>query len=247
MTPPRRPHAAKGQGGRERKAEKLLGVLRPHLPERESLRLLEIGTGAGWMAAHLGRQVSPTLYVSSVDVVDQRSTTEGFRFVQVEGSLLPFSDREFDVVISNHVIEHVGEAAAQELHLREIARVLAADGIVYLATPKRWQVVEPHFRLAFLSWLPKWLRTPYLHARGGEGEYDCEPLSWGELDRLVRRAGLTGQSATAQALAWMMRAEPRPGWALRLASAIPLALFERLLPFAPTHVLLLRHAGWSSA
>jgi SAM-dependent methyltransferase len=48
--------------------------------------------------------------------------------------LLPFPARSFDVVLSNHVIEHV---LNQRLHLGEIRRVLADRGVCYLATPNR--------------------------------------------------------------------------------------------------------------
>src|SRR3546814_9833619 len=68
--------------------------------------------------------------------------------------LLPFADDSFDVVLSNHVIEHVGEQPEQLAHLSELRRVLTPGGIGYLAVPNRWMLVEPHYRLAFLSWWP---------------------------------------------------------------------------------------------
>ena len=59
-----------------------------------------------------------------------------------QGVELPFDDARFDVVISNHVIEHVGDEAAQHAHLREIRRVMKADGSAYLAVPNRWMLTE---------------------------------------------------------------------------------------------------------
>jgi 2-polyprenyl-3-methyl-5-hydroxy-6-metoxy-1,4-benzoquinol methylase len=53
-----------------------------------------------------------------VDVNDERIITSGYAFTQVTGTLLPFPDTSFDVVISNHVIEHVGEPPEQLAHLR---------------------------------------------------------------------------------------------------------------------------------
>jgi SAM-dependent methyltransferase len=64
---------------------------------------------------------------------------------------LPFPDGTFDVVISNHVVEHVADP---DRHLSEIRRVLKASGVCYLATPNRWWLFEVHSRLAFLHWLP---------------------------------------------------------------------------------------------
>ena len=67
-------------------------------------------------------------------------------------------DGSFDVVVSNHVVEHVGDREAQRTHLAELRRVLAADGLGYLATPTRWALVEPHFTVPLLSWPPRPLR-----------------------------------------------------------------------------------------
>ena len=54
-------------------------------------------------------------------------------------------------MVLNHIYEHVVDPDAV---LREIRRVLAPDGVVYLGLANRLGVVEPHYRLPFLSWLP---------------------------------------------------------------------------------------------
>src|SRR3546814_17958343 len=74
--------------------------------------------------------------------------------------------------LSNHVIEHVGNADAQRHHLDEIRRVLAPDGVVYFAAPNRWRLVEPHFRLPFLSWLPNPASDRYVRVMGRGSHYD---------------------------------------------------------------------------
>ena len=76
-------------------------------------------------------------------------------FHLVEGPALPFPQDSFGIVVSNHVIEHVGDYPAQREHLGEIRRILRGDGVLYLATATRWLVTEPHYRLPFLSWLPR--------------------------------------------------------------------------------------------
>lgn len=45
---------------------------------------------------------------------------------------IPFEDGAFDIVIANHVLEHVGNL---DRATSEIARVLASDGIAVLQTP----------------------------------------------------------------------------------------------------------------
>lgn len=68
-----------------------------------------------------------------MDVVDNRLVSYGYRYHEVEGVALPFADMNFDVVVSNHVIEHVGDEKAQVQHLHEIRRVMRPDGVGYLA------------------------------------------------------------------------------------------------------------------
>lgn len=97
----------------------------------EGLRTLDLGCGNGGISDHFA--AANEHY--AVDVVDQRrSGTAGYTFKLISDEHLPFEDAFFDVVISNHVIEHVSD---QQGHLSEVRRVLRPAGCVYLATPNR--------------------------------------------------------------------------------------------------------------
>lgn len=181
-------HAAldlRSRNAKARKIEALLGLAATGRP----LRLLEVGTGAGGIAHYFGTRPGGRFEVDAVDVNDTRQIRDGYRFARVTDVQLPFPDNRFDVVISNHVIEHVGDLDAQRGHLAELHRVLNADGVAYLAVPNRWQLVEPHYRLAFLSWLPAAWRTPYLRLWRRGDHYDCRPLSVWQLEPLLAGAG----------------------------------------------------------
>jgi hypothetical protein len=73
-------------------------------------------------------------------------------WVAGDGRALPFRDRAFDVVFSNSVIEHVGDAASQRRFAREVARVGRA---YWVQTPNRWFPVEQHLLTPLVHWLPK--------------------------------------------------------------------------------------------
>lgn len=184
----RQPHATMDVPSRNAKGLKIERLLRL-LEKKQPIRLLDIGTGSGGIAHYFGTHCAIRCVVTSVDVTDQRKIVEGYTFIQLKDKTLPFADGSFDVVISNHVIEHVGESADQGAHLRELRRVLATDGVGYLAVPSRWMIVEPHYRLAFLSWLPRALRSPYLRLTNKGLFYDCEPLTVFELEYLLNGAG----------------------------------------------------------
>ena len=149
----RRSHAFCDHDSRRIKADKIIRILE----QRRSLRglqILEIGTGSGVIAACLADRAGKDGQVTAIDTTDQRIINGRFIFLTVDDCLLPFPDNSFDVVISNHVLEHVGDAPEQLRHLREIGRVMRQDGVGYLAVPNRWSIREPHYRLLFLSWLP---------------------------------------------------------------------------------------------
>ena len=83
-----------------------------------------------------------------------------------DGRALPFRDEAFDVVFSNSVIEHVGDAASQRRFAREVARVGRA---YWVQTPNRWFPVEQHLLTPLVHWLPKsWQR------RGGAALHGVE-------------------------------------------------------------------------
>ena len=240
--PLRQPHAALDAESRKRKAKAIVStLLRQGLPKRH-LRCLEVGAGAGYFASFLALQSGLDVEVDAVDVLDQRQVSDGYRFRQVLGVELPFEAGVFDVVVSNHVIEHVGDIAAQGRHLQEMARVLRRDGLAYLACPSRWQVVEPHYRLLFLSWLPRRWRSAYLRRFRGVPIYDCEPLDCPQIERLVSDAGLFSRRAVDDALQSLEESSQRRSALVRAAAALPNPVLRLLSRASPTHVYLLAHA-----
>ncbi len=78
-------------------------------------------------------------------------------WVAGDGRALPFRDAAFDVVFSNSVIEHVGDAASQKRFAAEVARVGRG---YWIQTPNRWFPVEQHLLTPFVHWLPRgWQRA----------------------------------------------------------------------------------------
>ena len=229
----RQPHAVLDLPSRSWKAEKIARLL--GLSTRKRLiRLLEIGTGSGGIAHWFARHPQLRCEVVAVDVCDSRQLHDGYAFRQVEGVRLPFADSSFDVVITNHVIEHVGDADAQLEHLREIHRVLEADGVGYLAVPNRWMLTEPHYRLKFLSWWPHRWRTPYLKLMGKGEFYDCEPLELRQLERMLDAADLRHRNLCIEGLRQTFEIERPQANATRWLRRLPDMLLRPLRSIIPT-------------
>ena len=239
--PARLPHTVMDLQSRRWKAEKierLLGIATSKAP----IYILEVGTGSGGIAHYFAAHPSARYVVNAVDVIDNRLVESGYSFTLVTDTKLPFADDSFDVVVSNHVIEHVGDRSDQGRHLGEIRRVLRPGGVGYLAVPNRWMLVEPHFRLAFLSWLPRSWRTPYLRlARKGDF-YDCEPLEMGQLEALLREAGFRPANRSVDALRVTLEIEHADSFLTRGLRRIPDALLRPFARIIPTHIYTLTHA-----
>jgi len=157
----------------------------------------------------------------------------------VGDSILPFDDCSFDVVISNHVIEHVGDHSEQLKHLSEIRRVMKQSGSAYLAVPNRWMLTEPHYQLPFLSWLPTKWRSFYLRISGKGLHYDCQPLSARAFEELAFAAGVSSTIFVVPALYDVLKNELHSAVLTKAISLVPKALLDRCATMSPTLIYLL--------
>ena len=238
--PTRRPHAVLDLRSRVWKAQKIERLLALDVGKKP-IRLLEIGCGSGGIAHYFGMHPSGRFSVHAVDVVDSRLLTEGFEFATVGGTELPFPADSFDIVLSNHVIEHVGDESQQARHLSELKRVLAPEGQGYLAVPNRWMLIEPHFRLAFLSWLPKSWRSAYVRLMGRGEYYDCEPLELGQCERLLTQAGFEFENVCVAAARLTLSIEQPGSLKSKILDRMPDGILDAMTPIIPTLMYRLRH------
>jgi len=134
---------------RLKKAKKIEAVLKDffHKADIENQRVLDIGCGSGLISEYFAKNNK----VYCVDIEDHLLLPKGetVLFKKMDSERIPFEEKYFDIVISNHVIEHIKE---QNLHLKEIRRVLKTGGVCYLATPNRNFPVEPHYKVPFINY-----------------------------------------------------------------------------------------------
>lgn len=228
----RQPHAVLDLPSRRFKGMKIERLL-DFASRPQPIRMLEIGTGSGGIAHYFGTHPQLRCEVDAVDIQDNRLVVEGYRYQQVHDTGLPFADQTFDVVLTNHVIEHVGDAKDQARHLTEIRRVMKPDGAGYLAVPNRWMLTEPHYRLKFLSWWPRPLRTPYLRFMRKGTYYDCEPLQMRQLEHMLAAAGFRYRNLCVEAWRETFEIECPDSMSARLLRMTPDALLwlpKRIIP-----------------
>ena len=233
MTGVRQAHVVSDPVSRLAKAEAIAGVLES-VTQLMGANILDDGCGSGYIAAHLATRVGPRGSVIGVDQVDERQTSEGYAFHLIDGDL-PFAEGSFDVVVSNHVLEHVGSRDEQVRYLTEIHRVLDSNGWLYLAVPNRFRLVEAHYGVPLLSWLPQ-RGADGLVRRSGKGEwYDVNPVSRRQLHALLTDCGFDPKDLTAEVA--RRELSRLPGRAARLAG-VPASVLNPSMQIAPTFVIL---------
>lgn len=100
------------------------------------------------------------------------------------GNRLPFRDNQFDLGVSWATLEHVGSYIKQQDFINEILRVCKK---VFLTTPYRGCVYEPHSGIFFLHWLPlKLFRScmVWLNKRFWSDENNLNPLYLRDLQKM---------------------------------------------------------------
>jgi hypothetical protein len=92
------------------------------------------------------------LNLSAPQDYQRRMMAPNMTWVVGDGTCLPFDDGEFDIVVSNSVIEHVGTWERQIEFANEVRRVGRS---YWVQTPARECPIEPHFFTPFIHWFSK--------------------------------------------------------------------------------------------
>ena len=225
-------HARLDHQSRIIKAKKIVVVLKEHA-NLKNASLLDIGTGSGHVIQQIAKHCKRA---TSVDLHDERLIKKGYRFKKVSDEHLPFEDNSFDVAISNHVLEHVPN---QQLHLDEIHRVLKKGGIFYLATPNRWWYKDPHYKLPFITWLPRSIASILFKALKNK-DWDIFSLSYHTIKkRTHKQFQLHNKTIDILKNPKKYHLDTLPKIQPMLA-AMPRPIMNMLTPLLPTFILILK-------
>lgn len=177
---------------RQEKSRKIVAILKI-FSKNNNLDLslfsvLELGCATGGMthffAKYFKKIIAVDIDTRAIDMARSSNTDKNVLFQVADALNLPFKDESFDLLICNHVYEHVPLVHKM---MTEIHRVLKKGGICYFAGPNKYALIEPHYCLPFLSWLPKNLANYYLKVFHESSFYYETPLSYSKLRRLVSR------------------------------------------------------------
>ncbi len=219
---------------RRLKAEKILAVIRKQEGRQDSL--LDIGCGESKLA-EAAKPCFPL--VVGVDFDWPREKPEGAgKFLRADACCLPLASESFDVVVNNHLFEHVADSGAL---MEETYRVLKPGGFCYFSCPNRYSVIEPHYRLPFLSWLPRRWADRYVRLMGRGDRYLDHPPSYSGLIRETQ--AFIFEDKTIEVLNHPETYFPQDAKLCarsRWARLVPRWLQRKLLPLFPVWIVILK-------
>ena len=236
-------HALVDPVGRLRRAARITSVLEDFAGiTLADSRLLDVGASHGLITLALAPKFRQAVGVD-VDRVGVAAAARDAQagdtcsFALASGMQLPFKDASFDVVVCNHVYEHVSDPGRL---MAEVARVLRPGGVCYFAGGHRLQLIEPHHRLPLLSWLPRPMADAWLRALGRGPRYEETFVMPWRLPRLFANFSAT-RSVTPDVLKACARHGLGPAWletVFRWLLPRPLAVV--IAACLPTQLWLLR-------
>lgn len=120
-----------------------------HLHIRAGMRILELGCGTGklWTEnlMRLPQSIQVTLADYSLGMACEARKMLGedsrFRFMECDAQAIPLADRQFDLVVANHMLYHVPDI---QRALAEVVRVLRPQGHLAAATNGNHHMREMH-------------------------------------------------------------------------------------------------------
>ena len=225
---------------RQKKADKVIAVC-SHFSFRplSELVCLDLGASTGIMterfAEHFKRVIALDVDRVGLSSGKHNSRHTNVDYITSDGTEMALADESVDVVICNQIYEHVDN---QEGLMAEIYRVLKYDGFCYFGAGNRYVLIEGHYFLPFLSWLPAKLADIYMKLAGKKGLYDVKLLSLRKLKRLTRNFWRHDYTRMIFENPEIFHADDviRPG---NLVSRLPRWLFSLIYPLFPAWVWIL--------
>lgn len=121
--------------------EQHLNAILDFLPIKPGMKILDLGTGSGYLAFPIAKKY-PDVSLVGLDIVEKtlennriRAEKEGIMnisFAAYGGINFPFHDNEFDMVVSRYALHHF-----PKIHnsISEVSRVLKEDGLFFISDP----------------------------------------------------------------------------------------------------------------
>jgi ubiquinone/menaquinone biosynthesis C-methylase UbiE len=221
------------------KAKKILAIIKDFTrTDIRTIRCLEVGCSTGMNTNYLADFFKECVGID----IDEKAVQYGrlhqkqnVNFLIGDAMRLPLAKNSFDIVVCNHVYEHVPDS--HEL-MNEVFRVLKPGGFCYFGAANKFSIIEGHYSLPFLSWLPKQMADKYLQFCQKGTIYYENHLSYYELKQLVKKFSIVDYTLKIIRDPERFKAEDmiRPDSIIR---KIPNFILNGVILLIPTYVFIL--------
>jgi 2-polyprenyl-3-methyl-5-hydroxy-6-metoxy-1,4-benzoquinol methylase len=166
---------------REKKAKTIVAVFKNYFKaDLKFFSVLDVGCSTGFIASYLadycGQVIGIDIDEPAIDFAQANLKKNNLKFLKSDSMAMEFPANHFDIVICAQVYEHVPDATKL---MAQIFRILKPGGICYFAAGNRLNFMEAHYKLPFLSMLPRSLGHFYVRiARKGEFYYEKHFSYW---------------------------------------------------------------------
>ena len=180
--------AVKDESIRRQKAIKIVRALLDHLERKDlhGLTCLDAGCSVGVISHTLASSGAQVVGLDIDEAAIRQAASldaTGVTWVIGDVGATPLPDKAFDLVVCSQVYEH---SPSLTLLAQEIHRLLKTGGVCFFSGPNRWAVMERHYGLPFLSWLPKRWADGWVRAAGQATEYYERPRTGRELRKALK-------------------------------------------------------------
>lgn len=137
--------------------EQHLKAILEFLPIRSGMRILDLGTGSGYLSFAIAQRHS-NVSVVGLDIVEKaleqnrqrarKDNINNLTFTTYEGIVFPFEDCEFDMVVSRYALHHFPKI---QTSISEVNRVLKKDGYFFLSDPTPNEADHDRFVDAYMQ------------------------------------------------------------------------------------------------
>jgi ubiquinone/menaquinone biosynthesis C-methylase UbiE len=173
------------------KGEKVISVLTDYFGQHKdicNMKLLDVGCSTGIQTSMLSEvfyeSTGLDIDESAVAFAQQNFKKENLKYIVGDSLKMPFEEESFDVVVCSQVYEHVPDP--KQL-MSEIYRVLRIGGVCFFSAANKYCIIEPHYFLFLLSWLPKSLANRYVRLAGKAEKYYENLYSYSKLIELTSK------------------------------------------------------------
>ena len=226
--------------GRILKARKIQCILDDYLTKNyTSGIILDIGCSGGIILDNLtiinSQKIGIDIDFNALKTARTNHEIDSVDFICADGMNLPFRDDKIAITLCNHVYEHLPDS---EKLFQEIFRTLKQGGVCYCAAGNRLAVMEGHYHLPFLAWIPKCLAHNYLRITKRGVFYYEKHLTWWSFKKLISNFIIHDYTIKVirEPETYAGTELVNPGsWITR----IPIVAFKLLFPLIPTWILML--------